>query len=239
MLWADMKAALGQRLNLEGIICTAKVMARDQNLALPQARAEDIRWIDWAELHRRGFKGVVFDKDNTITAPYVSSLWPPFKPSIQRCKSVFGQENVAIFSNSTGLFQFDPDGSKATALEHEIGMRVIRHRVKKPAGNAQEIQKHFGCPSEMLVMVGDRRFTDVVYGNRNGFFTILTEPFSDSGEPFVVKQLRKVEDSLVHRWCKRGLRPIQHSLLPDPQVICVKESLSPTGDGQGTTHSLA
>lgn len=40
-----------------------------------------------------------------------------------------------------------------------------------------------------LWQVGDRPFTDVVYGNRNGFLTILTEPLSLAGEPFVVRQV--------------------------------------------------
>lgn len=39
------------------------------------------------------------------------------------------------------------------------------------------------------VQVGDRPFTDIVYGNRNGFLTILTEPLSLVEEPFIVKQV--------------------------------------------------
>lgn len=37
--------------------------------------------------------------------------------------------------------------------------------------------------------MGDRPFTDIVYGNRNGFFTILTEPLSLAEEPLIVKQV--------------------------------------------------
>ena len=76
MCWADMKAALGQRINFEAILCTAGVAVKDPKLALPHISVPDIRHIDWAELHGRGFKGVVFDKDNTITAPYTSTTWP-------------------------------------------------------------------------------------------------------------------------------------------------------------------
>lgn len=88
--------------------------------------------------------------------------------------------------------------------------------VKKPAGTAEEIEKHFGCKSSQLLMVvknvlnslniwfhflfkncsiiyfwqvGDRPFTDIVYGNRNGFLTILTEPLSLAEEPFIVKKV--------------------------------------------------
>lgn len=38
--------------------------------------------------------------------------------------------------------------------------------------------------------VGDRPFTDIVYGNRNGFLTVLVEPLSRTEEPFIVRQVR-------------------------------------------------
>ncbi|XP_039028854.1 phosphatidylglycerophosphate phosphatase 1, chloroplastic-like isoform X2 [Hibiscus syriacus] len=187
MWWTDLRAAVGQRINVEGILFSVRVFVKDRHLALPHVAVRDIRCIDWSELHRRGFKGVVFDKDNTITVPYSLTLWPPLRPSIDKCKDVFGPD-IAVFSNSAGLLEYDYDGSKAKKLEGTIGIKVIRHKVKKPAGTAEEIEKHFGYKSSQLIMVGDRPFTDVVYGNRNGFFTILTEPLSVVEEPFIVRQ---------------------------------------------------
>lgn len=105
MWWADLKAALGQRINLEGISCAVGILSKDNHLAIPHVSVPDIRYIDWEELKKRGFKGVVFDKDNTITVPYSLTLWAPLASSIQHCKSLFG-DNVAIFSNSTGNFAF-------------------------------------------------------------------------------------------------------------------------------------
>lgn len=101
MWWVDMKAALGQRINLEGILCSTMVILKDPKLALPHISVPDIRYIDWAELRRKGFKGVVFDKDNTITAPYSLTPWPLLESSLERCKSQFGPD-VAVFSNSAG-----------------------------------------------------------------------------------------------------------------------------------------
>ncbi|KAJ8763011.1 hypothetical protein K2173_023216 [Erythroxylum novogranatense] len=214
MWWVDLKAAVGQRINLEGIVSSASVFVKDRHLALPHVSVPDVRYIDWAELRKRGFRGVVFDKDNTITVPYSLKLWGPLESSIERCKSVFENE-VAVFSNSSGLYEYDYDGSKARALEKAIGIKVLRHRVKKPAGTAEEMEKHFGCKSWQLVIVGDRPFTDIVYGNRNGLLTILTEPLSLAEEPFVVRQVRKLEMFLINCWLRRGLKPADHSLLPD------------------------
>ncbi|XVF14514.1 hypothetical protein REPUB_Repub09cG0067200 [Reevesia pubescens] len=196
MWWIDLKAAVGQRINVEGIVFSVGVFLKDRHLALPHVAVPDIRCIDWNELHRRGFKGVVFDKDNTITAPYSLTLWPLLRPSIEQCKDVFGPD-IAVFSNSAG--------------------------VKKPAGTAEEIEKHFGCKSSQLIMVGDRPFTDIVFGNRNGFLTILTEPLSLVEEPFIVRQVRKLELTLINWWFRRGLKPIIHNLLPDA-MQCVKDS---------------
>ncbi|KAK3220104.1 hypothetical protein Dsin_014074 [Dipteronia sinensis] len=221
MWWTELKAAVGQRINMEGIVSSVSVFVRDRHLALPHVLVPDIRYIDWAELHRKGFKGVVFDKDNTITAPYSLTLWGPVSSSIDQCKSVFGCD-MAVFSNSSGLHEYDHDGSKARKLEGKIGIKVIRHRVKKPAGTAEEIEKHFGCRASQLIMVGDRPFTDVVFGNRNGFLTILTKPLSLAEEPFIVRQVRKLEVYLVNGWFRRGLKPISHALIPDP-TECVKD----------------
>lgn len=101
MWWADFKGALGQRINLEGIVSSVSVLARDRHLALPHVSVPDISYIDWDDLRSKGFRAVVFDKDNTITAPYSLRLWGPLGSSMERCKSVFG-DDIAVFSNSAG-----------------------------------------------------------------------------------------------------------------------------------------
>ncbi|KAL4583981.1 hypothetical protein LXL04_008569 [Taraxacum kok-saghyz] len=169
MWWADLKAEIGQMINVEGLLFSVSVITRNKKWVMPHLSVRDIRYIDWAALRRKGYEGVVFDKDNTLTAPYSLALWGPLAASVESCKSVFGN-NIAVFSNSAGLEEYDPDGRKARALEYVIGIRVIRHKMKKPAGSAEEIEKHFGCDSSKLIMVGDRPFTDIVYGN--GIFVL-------------------------------------------------------------------
>lgn len=101
MWWADLKAALGQRINLEGIASSIGIISKDKHILIPHISVPDIRYIDWGELKKRGFKGVVFDKDNTITVPYSLTLWEPLQSSMEQCKSMFGK-NIAVFSNSAG-----------------------------------------------------------------------------------------------------------------------------------------
>ncbi|XP_031475315.1 phosphatidylglycerophosphate phosphatase 1, chloroplastic/mitochondrial isoform X1 [Nymphaea colorata] len=217
---ALMLGKLGQSFNSAGIASSVSVFLRDHHLALPHLSVRDVRSIDWRDLKRRGFKGVVFDKDNTLTAPYSNFLWPSLSNSLDDCKLVF-QGNVAILSNSAGLYQYDPDGSKAESLEKSVGINVIRHGSKKPAGSADDIEKHFGYSASFLVMVGDRVLTDIVYGNRNGFLTILTEPLNSTEEPLAVKQVRKLETYLLDLWRRKGLKAKSHPLMLD-ENHCIK-----------------
>ncbi|KAK1416399.1 hypothetical protein QVD17_32190 [Tagetes erecta] len=222
MWWADLKAAIGQRFNMAGILFSVSVIVRNKHWMIPHVSVPDVRYIDWVALKKMGFEGVVFDKDNTLTIPYSLGLWGPVAESVECCKSVFG-DKVAVFSNSAGLQEYDPDGRKARAVEFAIGIRVIRHKMKKPAGSAEEVERHFGCDSSKLVMVGDRPFTDIVYGNRNGFLTILTAPLSLAEETFIVKQVRKIELAFLNWWLKKGLKPANARLLRDA-LDCVRES---------------
>ncbi|KAM3247463.1 hypothetical protein P3L10_009230 [Capsicum annuum] len=152
MWWTELKAALGQRINVEGLVSSLGFFSKDKHLAIPHVSVKDISYIDWVELKRRGFEGVVFDKDNTITVPYSLNLWSPLASSIDQCKSLFGN-NIAVYSNSAGLDEYDPGGRKARILERVIGIKVIKHGVKKPAGTADEIEKQFGCESSRLIMI--------------------------------------------------------------------------------------
>nr|CAB3474529.1 unnamed protein product [Digitaria exilis] len=223
------RRAIGQRFNPAGVAAVATVAASEPRLALPHVSVHDIRWLDWAELRRAGFRGVVFDKDNTLTAPYAPALWPPLAAAFDQCRAAFPPGALAIYSNSAGLKQYDPDGVDARAIEAAIeGVHVIRHgkcrltvldNTKKPGGAAMEIESYFGCSASVLVMVGDRYFTDVVYGNRNGFLTVLTEPLNFAGESYIVKRVRKLEAYIVSYWYKKGHKPVKHPLLPDARRI--------------------
>ncbi|KAL0295143.1 UNVERIFIED_CONTAM: hypothetical protein Scaly_3109100 [Sesamum calycinum] len=93
--------------------------------------------------------------------------------------------NVPDSMKISGLYEYDPNGRKAGAHEDAQWNQSLRHKVKKPAGTVEEVERHFGCESARLIMVGDRLFTDIVYGNRTGFFMILPEPLSLAEEPLI------------------------------------------------------
>jgi len=163
-------------------------------LALPHLSVPDVAFLDWAALKAAGFTGVVFDKDNTLTAPYSAELTPAGAAAVAGAAAAWGPAGVALLSNSAGLAQYDPDGDEADALEAALGVPVIRHSSKKPGGSGDALAAHFGIPAAAvptLVMVGDRYLTDVVYGNRLGLLTVRPAPITAAGEPRAVRLVRK------------------------------------------------
>lgn len=48
-----------------------------------------------------GIQGIIFDKDNTLTAPYVDHVHDDVKSALEKSKEVFG-DRICILSNSAG-----------------------------------------------------------------------------------------------------------------------------------------
>jgi phosphatidylglycerophosphatase GEP4 len=78
-------------------------------LSMAHVTVPDIRWVDWHALKAAGFKGCVFDKDNTLTEPYALGIHEPLTGSMEQCMDAF-DGHVALLSNSAGLQEFDPKG---------------------------------------------------------------------------------------------------------------------------------
>ncbi|KAJ3329597.1 hypothetical protein HDU76_007579 [Blyttiomyces sp. JEL0837] len=201
---------MGQSWNWPGITAAFRVLAKP-SLAIPHASVTDIRQVDFHGLRKDcGIRIIVFDKDNTLTAPYVDSLHPPFKKAWEECLEAFGPSNVLIVSNSAGTPD-DKDHVSATRIEQALGVPVLRHSAKKPAGS-NLIGPYFNCKPSEIAVVGDRVFTDIVYGNSCGALTILTEVVTEKGDNPLAVRIRRIERVLVNGLVWLGFRPLIHPL---------------------------
>ena len=209
---------LGQSVNVAGVSLLVQIVGGGkQSLAIPHVTIPDIRWVDWRALKDAGFQGCVFDKDNTLTVPYGPAPHEDVEAALKECMEVF-EGRVALYSNSAGLQQYDPEGEEARAMEQRMGIPVLRHKEKKPAGGPEDLERHFGCAAEDLVMVGDRYLTDVVYGNRLGMLTVRPTPFTLEGETATVKMSRRIEERLVGGWEGAGRRAPEHKRVPEGKL---------------------
>ncbi|KXZ50576.1 hypothetical protein GPECTOR_16g751 [Gonium pectorale] len=178
-------AKMQQNFNSAGVGLFLSLFGGRQSLALPHIAVPDIRHVDWEGLRAAGFRGLVFDKDNTLSEPFALHVEPRLQSSLSRCMAAF-EGRAVLYSNSAGLKQYDPDGKEAEQLEAALGIPVLRHTEKKPSGGSAELEAHFGCPASDLIMVGDRYLTDIAFGNRHGMLTVHVQPLTSKGEPLGV-----------------------------------------------------
>eukprot|EP01121_Diplochlamys_sp_Union-15-3_P011030 TRINITY_DN3165_c0_g1_i4.p1 TRINITY_DN3165_c0_g1~~TRINITY_DN3165_c0_g1_i4.p1 ORF type:complete len:208 (-),score=10.18 TRINITY_DN3165_c0_g1_i4:4-627(-) len=183
---------------------------KNKSLVVPHFRVEDVRQIDFKRLNSAGFKGVIFDKDNTLTVPYHFDVHPILKNAVKEFQFIFGKHAV-VFSNTIGSKYDSPNFEQAKHFESVTGIPVIRHQEQKPGG-FREIMDYFKCEPHELVLVGDRYFTDIMFGNTYGMLTFHTKILTHENENIVVKNVRKLESLLVERWIREGIEPPEHSL---------------------------
>ncbi|GLD91691.1 hypothetical protein PINS_up000224 [Pythium insidiosum] len=178
-------------LNLRGVREFCRAWLQQPELLLPHVSVRDLNEVSFQALRDRGFTGVIFDKDNTLTRPHHADIAPHLQDSFDECKRVFG-DRVLIFSNSAGSND-DSAFRKAAQIEQELGVAVLRHNQKKPGG-IEHVRAYFDAEPETLVMIGDRYSTDVLFGNLYGLLTIRTDQFTLEDE------------SLVNRWMQKSRR---------------------------------
>lgn len=202
----------GTSLNFNGELKSALLQSSLTSFCLsfnshfaPFALATDFGDIRFSKLKERGIKCVVFDKDNTLTAPY-QSLWfnGRLKDCMDDCKGEFGTTNVAICSNTAGSLRDKTKNNyaEAEALQVILGIKVIKHDLNKPNTPISEIIEHFNAnrrqeigdyhellPQEIAI-IGDRLVGDILWGNSQGMMTIKTDPLTLEGENWAVRWVR-------------------------------------------------
>lgn len=188
------------RLLLNQLLSPASKRKSLKSLCTPDLIISNISELPVQALRNRGFKCLVFDKDNTLTAPYVNSLHPPFTGVWNQCLEVFGRDGIVVVSNSAGGPD-DKGGGLARKVQEELGVRVLQSRRKKPEG-AEEILQHFNrglgkreegdmVVGSQIVVVGDRVFTDVVYAHTIGAHAVLCRDIiTEKGDNWFAAKVR-------------------------------------------------
>ena len=113
-------------------------------------------------------------------------------------------DSIAILSNSAGTPD-DTNFQEAIAIEEQLGIPVIKHHLKKPAG-LEETLAFFQLEPCELAVVGDRLLTDVVFGNLHGMYTIHTQILTTNNDNKVAQLVRSIENNIVLPWVKRDVK---------------------------------
>ncbi|CAI2167443.1 20398_t:CDS:10 [Funneliformis geosporum] len=200
-----------------------KIDWKGLNLEEVENQIGDIRNINFYKLKSIGITALAFDKDNTLASPYSNELYPPFKDAWKEGKEVFGNENIAVVSNSAGTGD-DPGFIQAEAVEKNLGVYVLRHKLKKPSCG-HELISHFAAHNpHTIAVIGDRMFTDVLFGNLNGMFTIFTRNIiSEQRDNFMAAMVRRVEYRILDYYVSKGIKPPFHQFLKKEDIIFLKK----------------
>jgi len=151
--------------------------------------------IDLDALRAQGFRGLIFDLDNTLVSWRRWSLTPSVTEWLQKAQSLgfrmcilsncIIRRRVARFSRLTGI----PAAPKARKPRKQSFLQAM---------------EMLGTGTNETVVIGDQVFTDVLGGNRMGLYTILVLPV-DRREFFVTILQRTAEKIVLFRLRRKGL----------------------------------
>jgi len=196
------KNHVGQYFNIDGIIFNLKYLFKLHTIK-PDIQANSINDLNLSELKTfNNIKYIVFDKDNTLTLPHKNKLAnEEIQEKILEFKKIFGNEKIAILSNSAGS-RDDREYKESEEIEFNTGLQVIKHQFKKPKVYKEilqtfKISENENFKKKEICVIGDRLLVDVIMGVEHGFFTILVKPITLKKDNLMVKLLRKFEYFLL------------------------------------------
>lgn len=139
--------------------------------------------IDFESLYAKGYRGVLFDIDNTLV--------PHGKPATKEAEALFeklrriGFETCLISNNQ--LPRVEP-------FARQVRSRFIEDAHKPLAKNYEKAMELMGTSVAKSLFVGDQLFTDVFGAKRAGMHTILVKPIHPKEEIQIVlkRYLEKV-----------------------------------------------
>lgn len=142
--------------------------------------------IDYEQLYKEGYRGILFDIDNTLVEHGADAS----ERAIQlfaRLKKI-GFQACLISNNSD---------ERVRRFNEKIGTNYI-HKANKPSiKNYIRAVKLMGTRIDNTIFVGDQLFTDVYGANRIGMMTYLVKPIHPK-EEFQIVLKRKLERIVLY-----------------------------------------
>lgn len=147
--------------------------------------------IDFEKLYEEGYRGLIFDIDNTLV-PHGASADARAIALFDRLKKI-GFKCCLISNNQ------EP---RVKMFNEEIGVPYI-FNAHKPAGkNYRRAMQLMGTDRNTTLFVGDQLFTDVWGAKRSGIRNILVRPIHPKEEIQIVLK-RYLEKIVLHFYLKK------------------------------------
>ena len=206
-----------QSWNPLALIATARTLIRRPGLLVPHVAVSNVDALDFDALRAAGVASIIFDKDNTLTAPYVDTAHVDVSDAIKRAKDAFGEDNCIVLSNSAGSGDDAPEYNAAKACEAALGLRVARHPdAQKPQCLEQVVASLPSSDASTVAVVGDRLSTDILAANEIGALSVHTRPLDTKGDNPAALVSRFLENRILLPLLRRlGAAPPTHPAVAD------------------------
>lgn len=131
--------------------------------------------IPFEELYEKGYRGVIFDIDNTLV--------PHGAPADERAKKLFRRLEKIGFSSC--LISNNQE-KRVKMFNKDIGTNYIYNAHKPSVKNYRKAMEIMGTERQQTLFVGDQLFTDVWGAKRAGIYNILVKPIHPKEEIQIV-----------------------------------------------------
>jgi len=163
------------------------------HLFLPNKHVKDVFVITPEFLQSIHKKGIIVDLDNTLIPWNEKHATEKIKEWLSKLEEANIQ--VIIFSNN--------NEERVSLFANPI-KRPYVSRAKKPLKKAfKKAQEMMGLKKDEIVVIGDQLLTDILGGNRIGFYTILVVPIVQS-DALITKFNRKTERFILNHFYRKG-----------------------------------
>ncbi len=147
-----------------GYNCKDDQIAMGRDLLFADEEVLSVFDMDFEAYYQKGFRGVIFDIDNTLTGHDA----PPEKRSgeiVERLQKM--GYIVTIVSNN--------DKERVSKFADEIGAPYVYKAGKPLARGYERALDMMGTKPQETIAIGDQIFTDVLGAKRAGIYAVLTK----------------------------------------------------------------
>lgn len=145
----------------------------------PDHEAESAYGLDYEGFHEKGFRGIIFDIDNTLV--------PHGAPADQAAVELFARLHGIGFET---LLLSNNKEPRVKSFAESVGAKYIYKAGKPGKAGYRKAMERMGTAPETTLFVGDQLFTDVWGAKRAGIVTYLVKPIHPKEEIQIVLKRR-------------------------------------------------
>ena len=156
----------------------------------PDEEARSAYEIDYETLYRQGYRGIIYDIDNTLVYPDA----PADDASVSFIKKLKEMGfKVTVVSNN--------GKSRVSSFADAVGAEAVWKALKPRRYGYEKAMEIMGTDASTTLFVGDQLFTDIWGAKRLGIHAILTQPFT-LDEEIQIRFKRLLERPILSRYHK-------------------------------------